>query len=169
MMRHAEGISHTISLIGVGSPFGDDTLGWRAVDWLQGSALPACYPTIHFTFHQSDRPGAFLLEQLRGCDGAIIIDAMQAGLPPGTVRQFSAEQIGSETGLLSTHGFGVAETLALGHSLAKATGESELLPKQLSIIGIEMGTNVVAERWRPQLYAVIHQTLSEWGGFNALA
>lgn len=122
-----------VAIIGVGSPFGDDQLGWQAVEWLMHSGLSQRFSHMHLAFNQADRPGALLLEQLRGTDAAIIIDAMQSGAVPGTLRAFTLEQLLAQpSGLLSSHAFGVAQTLALGASLGG-------LPRMLRVLGIEMG------------------------------
>lgn len=131
-MSRAE-IIHTIAIIGVGSPFGSDQLGWQAVDWLAGCELGRQFPALQLKYSRADRPGALLLEQLGGVEGAVIIDAMQGGLPPNTLRTFTPEQMLEQcTGLVSCHGFGIADSIALGASLGE-------LPQHLLVIGIEMG------------------------------
>jgi len=162
MLCQTEQNADKITIIGVGSPFGDDTLGWRAVEWLQRGRLANHYHPIQFSFLQSDRPGALLLEQLRGSVKTIIVDAMQTGLSPGTIRHFTVEQLSHGSGLFSTHGLGVAEALALGHSLAIATGDDDFLPEKLSIVGIEMGQENSDEPWQERLETVIHQILASW-------
>lgn len=117
-----------VAIIGVGSPFGADRLGWLAIDALEGGAP---FPALQPDFIRCDRPGALLIKQLRQVDAAVIIDAMRAGLAPGTIRKLQAEQLASESVLLSSHGYGVAHALAL----ATALGE---LPNRLLILGIEM-------------------------------
>lgn len=125
--------NHTVVIIGVGSPFGTDQIGWLAVDWLQRSDLQKDFADLQLYFTKADRPGALLLERLHGMDGAIIIDAMQAGLPPGDLRTFTPDQLFTQqTALVSSHAFGVAEALALAASLGE-------LPWRMTIIGIEMG------------------------------
>jgi hydrogenase maturation protease len=161
MLPNRTGPIYSVAIVGVGSPIEDDTLGWRAAEWLERSVLRSHFPDIRLTFAQSDRPGALLLEQLRGYDGGIIIDAMNSGLPPGVVRQFTPEQLTRENSLLSSHGFGVAEALALGRSLAPAPGTAAV-PNRLSVIGIEMGKGKVADSWQIHLPVVINKTLSEW-------
>lgn len=156
-MSHAEIKRHAVAVIGIGSPFGDDRLGWLAVEQLEQSTLRRRYPGLALTFAPSDRPGALLLEQLHDVDAAILIDAMQAGVPPGTVRSFTPEQLGRQaTGLLSSHAFGVAQSLALAATLGR-------LPQYLLIIGIEMGADAAALTLAPhtvqQLVRCVEQFL----------
>jgi hydrogenase maturation protease len=132
-MSRADHIRHTVTIIGVGSPFGADQVGWLAVDWLERSELCKRFADLHLNFYQADRPGALLLEQLHDVDAAIIIDAMQSGLSFGTLRTFTLDEVlRPHTGLVSSHAFGVSESLALGASLGA-------LPRLLTIVGIEMG------------------------------
>lgn len=157
-MSPAEGKSHTVAIIGVGSPFGADRLGWLAVDWLECSELRMRFPDVYFTFELADRPGALVLEHLQGVEAAIIIDAMQAGFPPGSLRAFTHEQLLTHpTELFSSHAFGLAETLALGATLGE-------LPQRLTIIGIEMGDDAgevtLPDRTAHQLVAPIEELLN---------
>jgi len=156
-MSRAESQHCTVVITGVGSPFGADRLGWLAIDGLEQSNLRDHVPDLRLNFAQADRPGALLLEQLRGVDAAIIIDAMQTGSPPGTLRTFTPEQLLTQnTGLLSSHAFGVVEAVSLGFTLGE-------LPMQLSIIGIEVGNDVnevlLPDRTRHELLWVVEDIL----------
>jgi len=146
-----------VAIIGVGSPFGADRLGWDAVDWLERQELSKKFPDLHFEFSQTDRPGALLLEQIRRADAAIILDAMQAGLSPGTLRTFTPDQLSNKTGFTSSHGFGLAESILLGSVLGQ-------LPHFFSIIGIEMGDDMsmasFADPPDDRLLGLVEQMLS---------
>lgn len=132
-------MSHkAILILGVGSPFGADRLGWQAVAALERQPLATQFPQFAIRYEQSDRPGSRLLTLLGQADAAIIIDAMHAGLPAGSVRRFSVAELNAESGLMSTHGFGVADALALGRALGG-------LPEEIVIVGIEMGEGELAE------------------------
>ncbi len=128
-----------LRVIGVGSPFGCDRLGWEVADELARKGLAAGFPAGRLSIRSCDRPGAALLDIMAGAELAIIIDAMTAGLPPGTIRCFSAEELDSDAALLSSHGFGVASTLALGQAL-------DMLPARLYVLGIETEGNEVAQQ-----------------------
>ena len=72
-----------------------------------------------------------LIEEWRGADEVIVIDAMRSGAPPGTVRIWDDGRIPERlTASSSTHGLGVAEALCLARTL-------DLLPQKPRIIGIE--------------------------------
>ena len=121
---------YRVLLVGIGSPFGADRLGWQAVSALQSRLSAAAFPCFSFRFEQSDRPGSGLLNLLRECDVALLFDAMISGAEPGSVRRFAVDELASCSGFLSSHGFGVADALALGRQL-------QLLPPTLLVYGIE--------------------------------
>ncbi len=135
-----------VRIIGVGSPFGSDRLGWDVAAELGRNGLVARFPGGQLSIRCCDRPGATLLEMVAGAKLAIILDAMTAGLPPGSIRCFSAEELNSDAALLSSHGFGVASTLALGRAL-------DMLPARLFVLGIETGCHGAVPQEAAQLAA----------------
>ena len=112
-------------LVGLGSPFGDDQVGWRVAqaleDMLQGSADAEPVRVLCL-----DRPGPALLDAIAGRDEAILVDATADGSPPGTVHQVAAETVMAEPRSSSSHGLGPGHALQLGHALG-------ILPPRLSI------------------------------------
>ncbi len=136
---HMNPMAHnSILILGVGSPFGADRLGWQAVAALERQSLAAQFPHLAIRYEQCDRPGSRLLALIGQADAAIIIDAMRSGLPAGSVRRFAGDELSAECGLMSTHGFGVADALALGRALGG-------LPGEIVIVGIEMGDGELTE------------------------
>jgi hydrogenase maturation protease len=123
-------------LIGIGSPFGDDTLGWQLVDALAARGLRLAGWDVSFS--RADRPGPSLLDRLQAQDAAIIIDAMHLGGSHGSVRLVQRDELEASGSLLSGHALGVAETLELGEKLG-------MLPPRLEILGIEMGAGLPSE------------------------
>jgi len=114
-------------VIGIGSPVADDDLGWAAIDLLRRAGLDACLELLTL-----DRPGPSLVEYLgRECN-VIVIDAMQSGAEPGTVRELVPGDLIVGAGLPSTHALGLAETLRLAEALG-------VLPEHLHLLGLEMG------------------------------
>lgn len=115
-------------VLGIGSPLGDDRVGWAVIDALRASGALA---RAHASATCHDRPGLRLVEALAGAEHAILVDAMRTGAPPGSIRRLAAEHLTVASGLLSAHGFGVAEALALARALGT-------LPRRLTVIGIEI-------------------------------
>lgn len=120
-----------IRICGVGSPFGDDQIGWQAIEALERSKVLEVLPTGMATTCLCDRPGPRLLEILKGAELGIIIDAMMSGATPGTLKCIQFDSLSVFESPYSTHGFDLASTLALGAAL-------EELPLQLFIYGIEI-------------------------------
>jgi hydrogenase maturation protease len=135
-MRHAffaaEGHAHVkTAIIGIGSPFGDDQAGWLAIDNLQEEPwVKAQVAAGILTLQKRDRPGMSLLEHLHSYDHVILIDAViSARHAPGMLFKLQSEELVLLEFPTSSHGFGIAEVLALGETLG-------LLPKQLDIWGV---------------------------------
>jgi len=129
---------HTrLKIIGVGSPFGDDRLGWVAADELK--TLP-----IYLSEKEKidisilDRPGTALISQWKDADAVILIDAVRSGAAPGTLHILAADDIDENTQLTSSHGFGVASTVALARTLNE-------LPEYFDLCGIEIDPTNLGE------------------------
>lgn len=106
-----------VRVLGLGSPFGDDRLGWVAVENLMLSDRFRALPEGLASAQICDPVGNHLLDAMRGANLAILIDAAQSGSAPGTVRRLDARQIEDGTEPCSSHGFGLSSTLALGRAL----------------------------------------------------
>ncbi len=117
------------AIIGVGSPFGDDAIAYHVIECLKEESLPA------IDLHYYDRPGWHLLECMKPFNTVHLVDAIVSGSTPGTLHRYEdihAFQL--HQNLLSSHSFGLAETLLLGEVLGE-------LPAKLIIHGIEISLN----------------------------
>lgn len=116
-----------IQIIGVGQDWrGDDAVGLLVVRYLQ-SRLPSS-----IIIRESPGFALDLLAAWQDAEAAILVDAVHSQVKPGTIYHFDAhcEPIPLEIfPSTSTHGWGVAEALALGRILRQ-------LPPYLSIYGI---------------------------------
>ncbi len=122
----------TIRVIGIGSPFGEDQLGWKVVEKLQKEYSKDTMQDKHLLFLSLDRPGSALLEHLKNSDRIILIDALINTGQQGQVQCLTLEEIEQlNPGIISSHGIGVGETL----KLAKALGYHP----QVTLIGMETG------------------------------
>jgi len=105
-----------ILVLGIGQSLrGDDAAGLEAVRLWQ-EKFPET--AVGARVETSELPGLVLLDLLEGMEAAVIVDAIQSKAPAGTVMRLGSEELASfmpETGF--THGWGIAETLQLGHSL----------------------------------------------------
>ncbi len=116
-------------IIGIGSPYGADQLGWQVVDQLK--TRQAVLSTRNIRLETCDRPGTLLLDYLKGVQKAILIDAIEGGTS-GNVRTLNKQQLLHQYTVRSSHEFGVAETITLGEKL-------NLLPEELVLYGVETG------------------------------
>jgi len=91
----------------------DDGAALRAVDALNtGDVIPA------------GRPGTGLLDLLDDAAAVVIVDVTRSGVAPGTIHCLSFDQLGRAAvaePTVSSHGFGVAHTLALRKVLGLPT------------------------------------------------
>jgi hydrogenase maturation protease len=143
----------TIKVIGIGSPFGDDRLGWVAIDLLkQQQIAQKCHQ--HLILESCDRPGAQLIEIMRGIDSVILIDAVKSNkVPIGTLHCLKNDEIFTvNDGCLSSHAFGVGQAL----QLASVLGD---LPQSVIFYGLEIDdkntTDNLSEVVQKKLYDLI--------------
>ncbi|MBK1692754.1 hydrogenase maturation protease [Ectothiorhodospira mobilis] len=132
-----------LKVIGIGSPQGEDRLGWEAARSLEGldRVSVVCL----------DRPGPSLLHALEGETAVVLLDAMETDLPPGCVRLLRAADLITGGDGLSSHELGVAGTLALGRALGS-------LPGRLWLIGIQgRGQGGLSERERAAAFTAVRR------------
>ena len=120
---------NTVRILGIGSPSGDDQVGWLTVDAL----LAAEVLSTGIDIQKLDRPGATLVTLLDDAAWVILIDAMQSHDAIGRIRRFGADDWPAYQHGLSSHGFGVLDALALARELGS-------LPRRLDLYGIEIGS-----------------------------
>lgn len=133
-------------LLGVGSPFADDQVGWLISDLI----AQAMSGDSNFVIYKSDRPGLNLLQVLanNSYKRIVIIDAMQAGYELYTVKYFKAVDIIAFEGLISSHALGVSQSLALTQALG-------INIDRVTVFGIEIGQIEVGYSISPALQTLI--------------
>jgi hydrogenase maturation protease len=90
-----------IRIIGIGSPFGDDAVGLEVARRLAEAPPPNCDVVA------ADRPGTDLIELLRDIQGAILVDAVRSGAPPGTLHELSFDELTGSVAILVEKAKGV--------------------------------------------------------------
>ncbi len=113
-------------MIGIGSPYGDDQVGWHVISALETEPLPAGVRLV-----RCDAPARQLLQFVQDTRQAILIDAVHSGAAPGTIHRWTGDTLAQAQSALSSHGLDVTSTLALGKTLG-------VLPPQLVLYGIEI-------------------------------
>jgi hydrogenase maturation protease len=120
-----------IAVIGIGQCMrGDDGAGIEAVrQWRE--SFPKTATRSEIRVEVSELPGLALLDSLNEADAAILADAIQGTAKPGTIHCLSENMLSAfTTDSKSAHGWGLVETLQLGHELTK-------MNTNIRIIGIE--------------------------------
>jgi hydrogenase maturation protease len=120
-----------IVVIGIGQPLrGDDGAGLEAVRRWQ-EKFPQTAKSVRV--ETAELPGLGLLDLLEAASAAVIVDAVQAeSVAAGTVLRLDPEEAAAfAPGAGSAHGWGAAETLALGRTL-----DPSLAACRLRLVGI---------------------------------
>jgi len=127
-----------VRIFGIGSPFGDDRVGWLAAEALQGRFDPA---EVDVSIH--DRPGLRLVTLMQGAALVVLVDAVKSGAAPGSLHRLGGEGIIKAVArYTSTHGFGLVEAM----QLAQRLGE---LPQKIVLWGVEIGSLAGADDLSP--------------------
>lgn len=140
-----------IRVIGLGSPFGDDRVGWELIDCLRGR-LPGSIDLVKL-----DRPGAALINWLQGFDRVVLIDAVAAPGEPGRLIRIEPFALGRPGTGWSSHGLDLARTL----ELARALGS---LPRRVDLYGIAIDPGDLAAGRRvarPAITQIAAQLVNE--------
>jgi hydrogenase maturation protease len=117
---------HTL-IIGIGNEYRrDDAAGLVVARRLHEKKL------ARVSVVEQSGEGANLIEQWKGTESVILVDAVHSGSAPGTIFRFDAavEPIPAKFFHYSTHAFSVAEAVELARALNQ-------LPPHLLIYGIE--------------------------------
>jgi hydrogenase maturation protease len=123
-------MNNRVRIIGIGSPFGDDRLGWEAAEALRGSAVMNTVTPDRIEILVLDRPGALLPMHWHETEVVILLDAVRSGAAPGTRHCLEAHDLPGTGVLCSSHGFGIVPTI----ELARALGN---MPSRLLMRGME--------------------------------
>ncbi|MEM9659990.1 MAG: hydrogenase maturation protease [Planctomycetota bacterium] len=129
-------------LVGLGSPHGDDQIGWSLVKALQ--------------FHREAGVAAVmisqpseLLDHLHGCEALVVVDACSSGHSPGTIErlEWPDERIAC-CDAHSTHGFSIAAALSVADRLQR-------LPRRVVLYVVEAGACNVGQGLGTALVSVL--------------
>lgn len=137
-------------ILGVGNPFRrDDGIGPAVIQRLQAdNNLPNGVDV-----RDGGTDGLALLDYMQGYDRVLIVDAVDMGLTPGEIRIFSPEEatLHINADALSTHGFGVAEVVALMERLD--------MRLDLKILGIQAQDVAFGDEMSPAVAAQLDALL----------
>jgi hydrogenase maturation protease len=112
-------------IIGLGSPYGDDQVGWRVIELLRGR-LPDAIDLLAL-----DRPGAALINWMRQVEHLVLIDAVVSGETPGSLVKLQPADLQPANERLSSHSLALTDAFQLAERL-------DCLPQRVDIYGIEL-------------------------------
>jgi len=141
-----------LRVIGIGSPFRNDDVGWRVIEHLQRRRdMPR-----HVDLVTTDRPGISLLHLLQRARRIILVDALLEADRHGEILVLDQNEIRIPETMYSSHDIGVAGSLQLAARL-------DMLPEQLSIVALAIDpefTQVVDDALIEQIADVVHSELT---------
>ncbi len=121
-----------ICIIGLGSPHGDDRIGWELVRLLESE--PAVHESLRL--RACATVGGELLEFWKDAELAIIVDAVRSAALPGTLRRLELHPrndlaVMDTVQALTSHGLDLPELIELAEAL-------DSLPQRLVLFGVEI-------------------------------
>jgi len=149
-------MSAPVRVICVGSPFGDDAVGLRAAPLLERALDPG---QVQVSCH--DRPGVRLLQSLEGAHRAVLVDGVRSGAAPGTLHRLEGEAIYRQLARhTSSHGFGLAEAIALAVQLGYAPHHLVLHGIEIESVGPQETLGEAVEAALPGLVAAVRAEIA---------
>lgn len=119
-----------VQVIGIGSPYGADRLGWLVIEHLEANHFCAAFPPGRLQLQACPSP-AQLPALIRPGTAVLLIDALQ-GRPCGEIQWLSWQQLEQAPLLSGSHGLGLREILPLIEVLYSR-------PEAITLLGIGVG------------------------------
>jgi len=153
----------TILVLGLGNPLlGDEGVGLRALQALASAAdLP---PSVELV--DGGTAGLSLVPRLRSADRVLVLDAVSAGKPPGTVLRLDGAELSRE-GFQKTspHEIGLPDILSASRLLG-GPEEVVVLGVEPDSLGLGVGLSAPVENAVGTLVAAALCQLREWEGLE---
>jgi hydrogenase maturation protease len=135
-------------VLGLGNPLrGDDGVGSAVIEALRERG--GCGGQVELI--DGGTPGLEIVLLLQGYAHAVVVDAADMGLEPGTWRRFTPDEVSLSTGAAmegTLHDAGLGEALALAEALG-------VLPAKLVIFGVQPAS----VGWEPGLTPPVRQAV----------
>ena len=149
----------TALVLALGNPLlGDEGVGLRALQALASAAdLP---PSIELL--DGGTAGLSLVPRLRSAERVLVLDAVSAGKPPGTVMRLDGADLGWEVfEKISTHQIGLSDILAASR-LAGGPEEIVILGVEPESMSLGVGLSPTVSRALEKLVAEALRQIREW-------
>lgn len=142
------------AVLGIGSPHGDDRVGWCTIQSLRSSLDSA------ILLREIASP-AQILDHLEGVNKLILVDGCRCGRPLGTLLRFRWPHAALQhCRAASSHALGLVEAITLAETLGR-------LPDEVIIVLMEIGEaepgkelSAIVQEALPELEAVVKETLN---------
>jgi hydrogenase maturation protease len=134
-----------IRVLGLGSPFGDDRIGWVAAE-AAGRADRGL--DVRLCAHA----GELLCALLAPVDRIIVVDGVRSGAAPGTWRRVSPETLEKRGAALSSHSTDVAHALAMVEALGATHAP-------VTLFAVEVDKTGPLDAMTPALAAAVPQVV----------
>ncbi|HFE38860.1 MAG TPA: hydrogenase maturation protease [Gammaproteobacteria bacterium] len=121
-------------IVGFGSPFGDDQLGWQLID-----DLASRHSASHLTFYKSKGNGCDWFHELANHQQLVILDAALSEKPAGNIIEMTVNDLKN----IPSHFFCSTHSISLQDSLALATNIG-VLNIPVRILAISIGNKEIA-------------------------
>ncbi len=119
-----------VQVIGIGSPYGADRIGWLAIEHLEASHFCAAFPPGRLQLQSCPSP-AQLPALIRPDTAVLLIDALQ-GRSLGEMQWLCWQQLEQAPLISGSHGLGLREILPLIEVLYSR-------PEAITLLGIGVG------------------------------
>lgn len=140
------------AIIGVGNrAAGDDAIGSLVLDSLRTRSIPANTVLV-----DAGLAGPGLVSQMEGYARAVLVDAVDMGLPPGAVRTFTPTSVRSvkPRAEFSLHGCDLLEVLELARRLG-------VCPPEVVVVGIQPKQMAPQAEVSPELLDAVPEATEE--------
>jgi len=153
----------TTLVLALGNPLlGDEGVGLRA---LQALASAADFPPS-IELLDGGTAGLSLVPRLRSAERVLVLDAVTAGRPPGTVLRLDGSELGREGfGKISTHQIGLDDVLAASR-LSGGPEEIVILGVEPASLSLGVGLSASVESAIGTLVSAALRQLREWERFE---
>lgn len=143
-------------MVGIGSPHGDDQLGWCVIDELSRD------PTLQGVCTKVASPWDLVPYLARG-GVCIVIDACRSGDAPGTIRCVAVQDLREDSlSSTSSHGGSVADAFRLAEALGYGLSGVQVYAIELEVCGSVTPVSASVRRGIHELAARIRRQLSEF-------
>ena len=119
-----------IQIIGLGSPYGADRLGWLVIEHLEANHFSASFPPGRLQLQSCPSP-AHLPALIQPGTAVLLIDALQ-DRPLGEIQRLSWQDLRQAPLISGSHGLGLREILPLIEVLYSR-------PEPITLLGIGVG------------------------------